>query len=72
MKKSLSMLLAGMMLVGTLAGCGGNTASTDNAGSEDGSTASGAAFKTVSYTHLDVYKRQDRDPACRSHCKRDR
>lgn len=45
MKKSLSMLLAGMMLVGTLAGCGGDTASTDNAGSGDGSSASGAAFK---------------------------
>lgn len=44
MKKSLSMLLAGLMLVGTLAGCGGNTAGTDNAGTDDGS-ASGAAFK---------------------------
>ena len=46
MKKSLSMLLAGVMLVGTLAGCGGgNTANTDNAGTDDSSTASGAAFK---------------------------
>ena len=44
MKKSLSMLLAGLMLVGTLAGCGGNTGSTDNAGTDD-SSASGAAFK---------------------------
>ncbi|HIX90207.1 MAG TPA: ABC transporter substrate-binding protein [Candidatus Agathobaculum pullicola] len=44
MKKSLSMLLAGLMLVGALAGCGGNTAGTDNAGADDGS-ASGAAFK---------------------------
>lgn len=44
MKKSLSMLLAGLMLVGTLAGCGGNTAGGDNAGTDDGS-ASGAAFK---------------------------
>ncbi len=44
MKKSLSMLLAGMMLVGTLAGCGGNTAGTD-AGNTDEGSASGAAFK---------------------------
>ena len=44
MKKSLSMLLAGLMLVGTLAGCGGNTGSTDNAGTDD-SSASGTAFK---------------------------
>lgn len=44
MKKSLSMLLAGLMLVGTLAGCGGNTGSNDNAGTDD-SSASGAAFK---------------------------
>lgn len=45
MKKSLSMLLAGLMLVGALAGCGGgDTASTD-AGSTDDSSASGAAFK---------------------------
>ena len=46
MKKSLSMLLAGVMLAGTLAGCGGNgsdAANTDNAGTDD-STASGAAF----------------------------
>ena len=46
MKKSLSMLLAGVMLVGTLAGCGGGeTASNDNAGADESSTASGAAFK---------------------------
>ncbi len=46
MKKSLSMLLAGLMLVGTLAGCGGGeTASNDNAGADESSTASGAAFK---------------------------
>ena len=46
MKKSLSMLLAGVMLVGTLAGCGGgDTANTDNTGTDDSSTASGAAFK---------------------------
>lgn len=44
MKKSLSILLAGLMLVGTLAGCGGNTGSNDNAGTDD-SSASGAAFK---------------------------
>ena len=46
MKKSLSMLLAGMMLVGTLAGCGGgDPANTDNAGTDGSSTASGAGFK---------------------------
>ena len=46
MKKSLSMLLAGAMLVGTLAGCGGgsNAATTDNSGTEE-NTASGTAFK---------------------------
>lgn len=41
MKKSLSMLLAGLMLVGALAGCGGDTASTDSGDS----SASGTAFK---------------------------
>ena len=46
MKKSLSMLLAGAMLVGTLAGCGGgsNAATTDNSGTEE-NTATGTAFK---------------------------
>ena len=46
MKKSLSMLLAGAMLVGTLAGCGGgsNAATTDNSGTEE-NTASGTVFK---------------------------
>ena len=44
MKKSLSMLLAGLMLVGALAGCGGNTAGTDDAGT-DGGNDSSAAFK---------------------------
>ena len=45
MKKSLSMLLAGLMLVGALAGCGGgDTASTDSGDSGD-SSASGTAFK---------------------------
>ncbi len=42
MKKSLSMLLAGAMLLGTLAGCGGDTAADSSQG---GSTASGNAFK---------------------------
>ncbi|MBS6640659.1 MAG: ABC transporter substrate-binding protein [Clostridiaceae bacterium] len=47
MKKSLSMLLAGVMLVGTLAGCGGGAsddAATDNGGADE-STATGTAFK---------------------------
>ena len=46
MKKSLSMLLAGAMLVGTLSGCGGgsNAATTDNSGTEE-NTASGTVFK---------------------------
>ena len=46
MKKSLSMLLAGAMLVGTLAGCGGGSdaATTDNGGTEE-NTATGTAFK---------------------------
>ena len=46
MKESLSMLLAGAMLVGTLAGCGGgsNAATTDNSGTEE-NTATGTAFK---------------------------
>ena len=45
MKKSLSMLLAGAMLVSALAGCGGNTSSSSETGSTDESTASGTAFK---------------------------
>ena len=47
MKKSLSMLLAGVMLVGTLAGCCGGAsddAATDNGGADE-STATGTAFK---------------------------
>lgn len=47
MKRSLSMLLAGVMLVGTLAGCGGGAsddAATDNGGADE-STATGTAFK---------------------------
>ena len=40
-KKWLSLSLAGAMLMGALAGCGG-----------------GGSAKPVSYTHLDVYKRQ--------------
>ena len=46
MKKSLSMLLAGAMLVGTLAGCGGgsNAATTNNSGTEE-NTATGTVFK---------------------------
>ena len=43
MKKSLSMLLAGAMLVGTLAGCG----STDNTGAETGGTDDNTAAGTV-------------------------
>ena len=45
MKKSLSMLLAGAMLVSALAGCGGNTSSSSETSSTDESTASGTAFK---------------------------
>ena len=46
MKRSLSMLLAGVMLVGTLAGCGGNStqSGSETSGTEE-NTASGTAFK---------------------------
>ena len=46
MKRSLSMLLAGVMLVGTLAGCGGNStqSGSETSGTEE-NTATGTAFK---------------------------
>ena len=45
MKKSLSMLLAGAMLVGTLAGCGGGSDTPANGSGTTENTASGTVFK---------------------------
>ena len=50
MKKIASLLAAVMLLTATLAGCG-------NSGSGSSTTDTSSA-SSVSYTHLDVYKRQ--------------
>ena len=54
MKKKLALLLSAILAVGMLASCGGSSAgSTASTGSTTGSSVA-----PVSYTHLDVYKRQ--------------
>ena len=45
MKKTLSVLLAGAMLAGVLAGCGGTDNDSNDGGNEGGGSAAGAAFK---------------------------
>ena len=51
--KLLALVLALVLVVSAFTGCGGTTASSSTA---PASGASGSG--TVSYTHLDVYKRQ--------------
>ena len=49
MKKSVSLLLAGLMLCGALAGCGGNDASTNESGADDSaSTGTSGAITVIS------------------------
>lgn len=49
MKKSVSLLLAGLMLCGALAGCGSNDANTSNAGTDDSaSTGMSGAITVIS------------------------
>ena len=47
MKKQICLVMAAMMAAGMLAGCSGSAKETT------------AAATAVSYTHLDVYKRQE-------------
>ena len=51
-------IMAGMLSVLLLAGCGGAGASAKTTEGDPPQVASAAASGTVSYTHLDVYKRQ--------------
>ena len=63
MKKCLSLVLAGAMAGMLATGCGANggkegTAAGDGSGTAG--TAKETGIRAVSYTHLDVYKRQCR------------
>ena len=75
-KRVAALALSGALVIGTLAGCGsGTTASSQEqpsqagnketaaqaAGTEEAAEDSGVSFDSVSYTHLDVYKRQQQE-----------
>ena len=62
-KRMLSAIACAALAMGCLAGCGSNassstTGTTTEAATENASTAASEASGAVSYTHLDVYKRQ--------------
>ena len=54
MKKSVSLLLAGLMLCGALAGCGGNNNTAENTDSQTEQTSESTGTSGA----IDVYKRQ--------------
>ena len=56
MKKILAVLLSLVLSLSLLTACGGESSS--GSGSASGDTADGYTIGAVSYTHLDVYKRQ--------------
>ena len=70
MKRIISLALS-LVTVMSLAACGSKTSGSDNSAAASGGSGDGKVYKitSVSYTHLDVYKRQGPSSPGRGNCR---